>query len=125
MSKIDIRKASQELRNIWVIGNEYLQKAQPWAIFKNDENQTRMIIRFSFNLIYFYSFISEPFIPCACDKIRKHFGFTKTSTWPKDLNFFMENVTYVKDITPPDILFPKITDKEKEVFREKYSGLAL
>ena len=63
LSNIDIRKASQELRNIWVIGNEYLQKSQPWAIFKNEENKTRMIIRFSFNLIYFYSLISEPFIP--------------------------------------------------------------
>ena len=125
LSKIEIRKASQELRNIWVIGNEYLQKAQPWSIFKNDENQTRMIIRFSFNLIYFYSFISEPFIPCACDKIRKHFGFTKISKWPKNLNFFLENITYINDITPPEILFPKITDHEKEVFREKYSGLDL
>ena len=25
----------------------------------------------------------------------------------------------IKDITPPDILFPKITDQEKDVFKEK------
>ena len=34
LTKIEIRKASQELRNIWVVGNEYLQKAQPWSILK-------------------------------------------------------------------------------------------
>ena len=121
LSKIEIRKASQELRNIWVIGNEYLQKAQPWAIFKNDENKTRMIIRFSFNLIYFYSFISEPFIPSACNTIRKNFGFNKKSKWPENLNFFFENINYEKNITLPDILFPKLTDQEKEFFKEKYS----
>jgi len=125
LSKIDIRKASQELRNIWVIGNEYLQKSQPWAIFKSDENKTRMIIRFSYNLIYFYSIISEPFIPRTCNKLTKHFGFTKKSIWPKNLNLFLENITYEKDVSPPDILFPKITDQEKEFFKEKYSGLNL
>ena len=125
LSKIEIRKASQELRNIWVIGNEYLQKAQPWAIFKYDENKTRMIIRFSFNLIYFYSLISEPFIPSACNTIRKNFGFNKKSKWPENLNFFFENTNYEKNITPPDILFPKIADQEKEFFKEKYSGSSL
>ena len=36
-----IRKASQELRNMWVVGNEYLQKAQPWSILKKDENKAK------------------------------------------------------------------------------------
>jgi len=51
------------------------------------------------------------------------FGFKKKSRWPEDLHLFLENVNYEKDITPPDILFPKITDKEKDVFKDKYSGL--
>ncbi len=125
MKKIEIRKASRELRNIWVIGNEYLQKAQPWAIFKSDENKTKMIIGFSFNLIYLYSLISDPFIPSSCKTIRKHFGFTKESKWPKNLDCFLRKTYHDHYLTPLNILFPKITDNEKECFRDKYSGSKL
>ena len=62
---------------MWVVGNEYLQKAQPWSILKKDETKAKMIIRFSFHLINLYSLISEPFIPDSCEKIRKNFGFAK------------------------------------------------
>ncbi len=122
LKKIEIRKASQELRNIWVIGNEYLQKAQPWSILKKDENKAKMIIRFSFHLIDLYSLISEPYIPASCEKIRTHFGFPKNSEWPGEFKKFFNNLTNENDINPPDILFPKITDTEKENFQEKYSG---
>ena len=33
---IAIRRAAAELRAIWVAGNEYLQRAEPWAVFKTD-----------------------------------------------------------------------------------------
>ena len=122
LKKIEIRKASQELRNIWVIGNEYLQKAQPWSILKKDENKAKMIIRFSFHLIDLYSLISEPFIPASCEKIRKHFGFSKKSEWPGEFKKFFDSLTDENDINPPDILFSKITDTEKENFQKKYSG---
>ena len=122
LKKIEIRKASQELRNMWVIGNEYLQKAQPWSILKKDENKAKMIIRFSFHLIDLYSLISGPFIPESCEKIRTHFGFSKKSEWPSGLKNFFDKLTDENDINPPDILFSKITDTEKENFQKKYSG---
>ena len=36
MEAMEVRKAANELRAIWVAGNEYLQSAQPWAVFKTD-----------------------------------------------------------------------------------------
>ena len=44
MEAIDIRKAAAELRGIWVAGNEYLQEAEPWAVFKTDPEQAAAII---------------------------------------------------------------------------------
>ena len=122
LTKIEIRKASQELRSMWVVGNEYLQKAQPWAILKKDETKAKMIIRFSFHLINFYSLISEPFIPGSCEKIRDHFGFPKKLEWPEGLKKIFDNLNDEKDINLPNILFPKITDEEKVNFHKKYSG---
>ena len=50
LTKIEIRKASQELRNMWVVGNEYLQKAQPWSILKKYENQGKNDNKIFFSL---------------------------------------------------------------------------
>ena len=122
LKKIEIRKASQELRSMWVVGNEYLQKAQPWSVMKQDENKAKMIIRFSFHLISIYSMISEPFIPGSCEKIRKQFGLPKKSKWPERLKKSFDDLTDENNINDPNILFPKITDTEKENFQEKYSG---
>jgi methionyl-tRNA synthetase len=35
MEAMEIRKAAAELRAIWVLGNEYLQAAAPWAVVKD------------------------------------------------------------------------------------------
>ena len=43
MESMEVRKAAAELRAIWVVGNEYLQSAAPWA-FKETQQagaQTR------------------------------------------------------------------------------------
>ena len=69
LENIEIRKACLELRNIWSIGNEYLQSAEPWKIYKEFPTEAGSIINFSFNLINLYSTISQPFIPETCSKI--------------------------------------------------------
>ena len=107
---------------MWVVGNEYLQKAQPWSVLKKDEAKAKTIIRFSFHLINLYCLISEPFIPDSCDKIRKNFGFRKNTEWPKGLKKIFDSITDESELDSPNILFPKITDSEKESFQEKFSG---
>src|SRR5699024_8475334 len=42
MESIEVRKAAAELRAIWVLGNEYLQTAAPWATFKTDPDRAAM-----------------------------------------------------------------------------------
>ena len=81
-----------------------------------------MIIRFSFHLINLYCLISEPFIPDSCEKIRKNFGLQKKIEWPERLGKIFDNLTDENEMNSPYILFPKITDSEKESFQEKFSG---
>ena len=50
MDAIELRKAAQELRAIWVVGNEYLQAAAPWTAIKTDPARAAAITRFSLNL---------------------------------------------------------------------------
>ncbi len=122
MNNIEIRKACAELRNIWTIGNEYLQTAEPWKIYKENPIEAGSIINFSFNLIYLYSIISEPFIPDTCDRIIEDLGFPKGSTWPEDLDSFLQTVKGGQQFKVPENLFQKITDEERETFAAKFSG---
>ena len=43
MEAIEVRKSAQELRAIWVAGNEYLQEAAPWSAFKEDPEKAALV----------------------------------------------------------------------------------
>ena len=36
------------------------------------------------------------------------------------MTFFFDNISYEKNIISPNILFPKITDHQKDILQEKY-----
>ena len=67
MEAIELRKAAQELRAIWVAGNEYLQAAAPWTAIRTDPDRAAAITRFALNLIRLYAVLGRPFLPDASD----------------------------------------------------------
>ena len=69
MESKEVRKSANELRAIWACGNEYLQSAEPWSVFKNDPSKAAMQIRLSLNLIKLYGVLSAPFIPDSAKRI--------------------------------------------------------
>ena len=73
-------------------------------------------------MIYLYSVISQPFIPDTCDKIIEDLGFPKCSTWPEDLDSFLQTVKGGQKFNAPENLFQKISDEERETFAAKFSG---
>ena len=82
MDAIEVRKAAQELRAIWVAGNEYLQSAAPWAAFKEDPERAAAIVRLSLNLIRLYAVLSAPFIPDSAETMMHAFGPAAVRDWP-------------------------------------------
>ncbi len=123
LENIEIRKACLELRNIWSIGNEYLQSAEPWKIYKEFPTEAGSIINFSFNLINLYSTISQPFIPETCSKIINDLKLPETGHWPANLGDFLRTVRGGHKFNLPDNLFQKISDQQREAFADKFSGL--
>ena len=121
MEAIEVRKAATELRAIWVIGNEYLQEAAPWAVHKNNPAQAAAIIRFSLNLIRFYAVVSAPFIPDTSRTILAALGLEEAA-WPDDLPSALEALPAGHAFTVPDNLFRKITDDERADWQTRFSG---
>ncbi|MEC7297877.1 methionine--tRNA ligase [Pseudooceanicola nitratireducens] len=122
MEAMEVRKASQELRALWVAGNEYLQSAAPWAAFKEDPERAAAIVRLSLNLIRFYAAVSSPFIPDASAQMAQAFGL-ETVDWPKaPLSEALSTLPAGHTFTVPENLFRKVTDEETADWQERYSG---
>jgi methionyl-tRNA synthetase len=122
MEAVDVRKSAAELRAIWVLGNEYLQSAEPWAIFKDDPNAAAATVRMSLNLIALYGRLSEPFIPDASEILQSAMGQNRPP-WPESIKDTLEQLKAGDIFTVPDNLFTKITDEQRLTWNEKFSGL--
>ncbi len=120
MAAMEFRKATAELRAIWVAGNEYLQETAPWAAFKEDEGRAAGIIRLALNLIRFYAVLSAPFIPDAAETLRD--ALNTDEAWPEDVAGALEVLKPGHAFSVPDNLFDKITDDQREDWQERFKG---
>jgi methionyl-tRNA synthetase len=121
MNAIDVRKAAAELRAIWVAGNEYLQSAAPWSIFKEDPEAAAAQVRLGLNLIRLYAVLSAPFIPSTAIRMMEAMQ-TSEDTWPSDVAEALSHLTAGHKFTVPDVLFAKITDEQREEWQDRFAG---
>ncbi|MCY3675794.1 MAG: class I tRNA ligase family protein, partial [Rhodobacteraceae bacterium] len=122
MDDIEIRKASQSLRKIWALGNEYIQEAAPWGIVKADKSRAATVLNYSLNLIRFFGNISSPFIPDASDKLVQIFNSGDQPEWPKNMNSALKSLQENQEFQVPDIIFKKISKEDSERWKHKFAG---
>jgi len=121
MDTMEVRKSAAELRAIWVAGNEYLQAAAPWSTFKENPDQAAAQIRMALNLIRLYAVLSAPFMPDASETLMGAMQ-TEDDSWPADLQKALEALAPGHAFTVPDVTFRKITDDERDAWKERFAG---
>lgn len=121
MEAIEVRKAANELRAIWVLGNEYLQEAAPWSTYKTDPELAASQIRFALNLIPIYAALSAPFIPDTAETLTKAMQLD-TAEWPDDVAAALTSMAAGHSFTVPDNLFAKVTDEQRDEWKERFAG---
>ncbi len=121
MEAMEVRKSAQELRAIWVAGNEYLQTAAPWSSFKTDPARAAAQIRMGLNLIRLYAVLSAPFIPDASAAMLAAMQ-TRNDTWPDDVAAALSALPGGHAFSVPEVLFAKITDAQREGWQARFSG---
>ncbi|MCG6884674.1 MAG: class I tRNA ligase family protein, partial [Silicimonas sp.] len=121
MEAIEVRKSAAELRALWVLGNEYLQAAAPWSVFKEDPERAAAQIRLALNLIRFYAVLSAPFIPEAAARMLSAMN-TLDTTWPSDMAEALKALPVGHEFSVPDVLFAKIADDEREGWQAEFAG---
>ena len=121
MESKEIRKSANELRAIWACGNEYLQSAEPWSVFKNDPRKAAMQIRLSLNLIKLYGVLSAPFIPDSAKRILEALN-VHDHCWPINISETLDSLPENGGFEVPEVMFRKITDEERDEWKNQFSG---
>jgi len=119
----EFRKAATALRQLWVLGNQYLTEAAPWTAFKTDPERAGVAVRTGLNLVALFAKVSEPFIPFAAETIALSVGEPFPGRWP-DLTGegLLSALPPGRAVKAPDVLFAKIDEDQVAAWRERFGG---
>ena len=124
MDAMEVRKSAQELRAIWAAGNEFLQTAAPWSDVRNAEiPRAKASTALALNLLRMFAVLSKPFIPDASETIMRALGADDWS-WPSDARTALRTLEAGHEFSVPDNLFNKISEEERDAWRERFAGAA-
>jgi methionyl-tRNA synthetase len=119
----EMRKACQALRQLWVLGNQYLTEAAPWTAVKTDRDRAAVAVRTGLNLVALFAKVSEPFIPFAAETIAGGVGEGFPGRWP-DPDKALDILPPGRPVKAPEVLFRKIEDAQVAEWRERFGGPA-
>ena len=125
LNEMEFRKATAELRAIWVEGNNYISTTEPWMVIKEDQTRAATILRLCLNLVRIYAILSAPFMPDTAEKIMAKFGLTsKDMPSLKDFNVEKEMSALKAGhaFEAGEALFERITPERAAELQQKYSG---
>ncbi|MEY4250079.1 MAG: hypothetical protein RJA87_1712 [Pseudomonadota bacterium] len=124
LEALEYRKAAQDLRALWVAGNEYLQVAAPWTAIKTDRDRAAVVVRTAINLVALYARLSAPFIPFSAAIIAEAVGEAGVTAWPSSADGnLLDSLPRGRRVTPPEVLFKKIEDDQVAVWTEQFGGV--
>lgn len=125
MEAIEMRKAAQALRQLWVLGNQYLTEAAPWTAFKTDKDRAAVAVRTGLNLVALFAKVSEPFIPFTVETIALSVGEEFPGRWPQGSGREVLNALPPgRPVKAPEVLFKKIEEAQVAEWIERFGGAA-
>ncbi len=119
----EMRKACQYVRQLWVLGNQYLTEAAPWTAVKTDRDRAAVAVRTGLNLVALFARVSEPFIPFAAEAIAAGVGERVPGVWPTAENA-LNLLPPGRSVKAPEVLFRKVEDAQVAEWAERFGGAA-
>lgn len=122
MNELEWRKALATLREIWVEGNNYIARTEPWKVAKVDKERAACILRTGLNLIRIEAILLAPIMPTFAKEILDLLKLPEPTTWvdsqniAKEMAFLPPNAA----LNEPRLIFSKITPEMVTALSEKY-----
>ncbi len=121
--EMEMRKAAQAIRRIWVLGNEYLQEAAPWTAFKTDVTRAGVIVRHGLNLVRLYAALAQSLIPSTAEKIAASVGEALPMPWPSAYaRTELSHLPVGQGVAAAEVLFKKIEDEQVAEWTLRFGG---
>ncbi len=121
MEAIEFRKSLADLREIWVSGNNYIAKCEPWKVVKEDKVRAGTILATALNMIRLFGHLSAPVMPAKSAEMLSIFGADTTAHWPTDpAEKLLNTLPAGQEFTVPGLLFQKILPERKTELQIKY-----
>src|ERR1700680_2749704 len=74
LEAMQLRRAAAELKELWTLGNVYVDRSAPWTAIKTDKDRAAVILRVAINLARLYAIVGSPMIPDTCARLRQSLG---------------------------------------------------
>jgi methionyl-tRNA synthetase len=117
----EFRKSATALRQLWVLGNQYLTEAAPWTAIKTDPARAAVAVRTGLNLVALFAKVSEPFIPFSAEKIAEAVGEAFPGRWPAPEQA-VSALPVGRPVRAPEVLFRKIEDSQVAEWTARFGG---
>ncbi len=119
----EFRKSTTALRQLWVLGNQYLTEAAPWTAIKTDPARAAIVVRTGLNLVALFAKVSEPFIPFAAEKIAIGVGEEFPGVWPTAQGAaILDILPPGRKVEAPEVLFKKVENDQVAEWVARFGG---
>lgn len=122
---LSVRKAADEVRQIWRLGNGYLAKEAPWSTSAKDPVRTAVVIRTAVTLVEIAAEAAWSFIPATAERVLVALGHEPGQPgWPTApciLNSGGSERRKIAALSPP---FPKLSPDWVEAQKAAFRGPA-
>lgn len=130
MEKIRIKEGLEYVMKIASEGNIYLNKLEPWKVYKEDKDRCGAIQFILLSTIRLIALLSEPFIPSFSAKVYEILNIQYGTVESKLLSIVSNNFNeeYLKLLVPKGKInechpiFEEITKEKVTLFSEKFRG---
>ena len=121
MDGLEFRKAMATLREIWVTGNNYIAKTEPWKVVKENRDYAGTILATAMNMIRLFAHLSAPIMPDTATKMLTLLGSETTPRFPtEDMAHYLTYLKGGESFAPSDPLFGKVLPDRIEELKIKY-----
>lgn len=121
MNRLEFRKAISALRELWVLGNNYIAKTEPWKVLKTNSTYGGTILNTAMNLILLYAKLSAPVMPETAAKIQALFLTNHALDWPTGTAAdYLKTIRGGEPFALTEPLFKKILPEQVTELKLKY-----
>src|SRR3712207_500807 len=122
LERLQLRKAALQLREIWALGNGYLERTAPWTAIRDDPGRAACSLRTAINLLRVHAVLAAPVIPSTSERILAALGVELTGWVSQDTAAELERVRAGEAYTVPDVLFRKISQDDIAAWTDRFGG---